>query len=253
MQCDLNMRAFPARQTNSVGGPEVHITAIHNLERPHGSKPFISSMDSKSMDSNVTLDQMRHPTKCGFHALGVQFDPGDGCDRLGGHSIPVMEPKDGSISHKNLAAIKLAYRVVNLPQSNPVFYRQAAPVAVRWTIRRSVLGDGFGVIGVAFLSAFGFEVIEPYAGRDHFEKSVDGFALPELELPQQAAVVGAQFQIGFLDEIVHQMLRGVRSVPTRGSPHYLGDERLKSANEFRPCGFVTGTDACFDQVFRREC
>ena len=116
-----------------------------------------------------------------------------------------------------------------------------------------MLGDGFGVVGVAFLSPFGFEVIEHNTDRDHFEKSVDGFALPELELAQQATVVGAQLQVGFLDEIVHQMLRGVRRVPTRGSAYDLGDERLKSANEFRPCGFVTGTDARFDQVFRREC
>jgi len=69
---------------------------------------------------------------------------------MGGHSVPVMKPKDGSISHQNLAHIKLAYNVVDLPQRYLVIYRQSATAAVRRLIQRSVLGDGFGVIGSRF-------------------------------------------------------------------------------------------------------
>jgi len=103
---------------------------------------------------------MCRPAKYGLHSLSIQSDPGDGCDRLCSHSIAVVEPKDGSISHHNLACIKLAYNVVDLAQRNFVFYREAGAVAVRWTIRRCVLRDGLGLIGVSFLSSFGFEMIE---------------------------------------------------------------------------------------------
>ncbi len=203
------------------------------------------------MDSNVTLDQVCHPAKNGFHSLGVQPDPRYGCDCLGGHSIPVMEPKNGSISHQNLAGIKSSYNVVNLPQCNFVVNRQTASAADRWMIQRSVLRECLGLTGVPFLSAFGFEVIENHTGSDNFEKSINGIALSRLEVPQQSAVVGTHLKVGFLDEVVYEMLSGVRRVASRSSPHYLSDQRLKSANEFCPCGIILGTDTRFGQVFRR--
>src|ERR1700704_6353074 len=103
--------------------------------------------------------------------------------------------------------------------------------------------------GISFQSEFGLEVIEHYSGRDYFEKSVDRVFMPGLELPQLAAFVRAQLEIGFLDEVVEQMRGSLGPRATRGSRHHLSDQRLKSANEFRPSGFVMRTNALFDQIF----
>lgn len=164
-----------------------------------------------------------------------------------------MHPEYGAISHQDLAYIERADDVVDLPQSNFVIDREARAVAGCGTIRRNLLRECLGVTGIALLSALGLEVIEDYAGGDNFDKSIDRIAMPGLELMQQSAIVRAQLEIGLLDKIIQVMGRNVRTLPPGGASDNLGDERLKSANEFCPCAFVVRADAYFDQVFRREC
>jgi len=196
--------------------------------------------------SNVTLDHLRHPPKGRFHAFGIQTDPWDGGDRLGSHPIPVVKPKDSPISHQNFADVKLADNFVNLAERNDVVHRKATSTSGSRLVRRRLFGECFGLAGISFPGQLGLEVVEHYAGCNNFEKSKDRVLMPGMELPQLAAFIRAQLEIGFLDEVVEQMRRSLGPRATRGSRHNLGDQRLKSANEFRPSGFVMGTDALFD-------
>ena len=56
--------------------------------------------------ADVTLNHLSHSAERRLDSLGIEPDPWNRGDRLGGHAISIVQPEDGPVSDQDRARVK---------------------------------------------------------------------------------------------------------------------------------------------------
>src|SRR5713226_5120439 len=95
------------------------------------------------------------------------------------------------------------------------------------------------------------EIVVSGIGGSSFYISQNSFRMLDSKVPQEAAAVFPEFEVGYLDQVIHQRPR--RLAPQAGRAHNgQADGLSHPGNEFLPCLVIARPSAETDEVFQGQ-
>ena len=87
------------------------------------------------------------------------------------------------------------------------------------------------------LVAIDAKAIMHHVRRNFLDEAEKGQIVLTVELAQRPAIVGKQFEVSIVDQVVNQFRSWTGPVPD-AFRNYAGNHRLKPSDKLRPCGSV---------------
>jgi hypothetical protein len=181
-----------------------------------------------------------------FHAFGGEIDFRESGDGTRAEAAAVIQPKDTTAAGEFGGRDAFGEAAVDLLKKDELFdIGGTGPGTIG--VRHGLLfvDAGINVAAAAFRSVGRFKVIVDDVGGDNFQEAKNGIGMVGAKVFEQAALVGAELEVSFLDKIVKQR-RGGLSPNASGAQGDGGDELVKTADKLGPSVVVPTFQARHD-------
>jgi hypothetical protein len=188
--------------------------------------------------------------KDAFDTFGGEADAGEVRDSAGGQASAIVEPEDAAVTFvigAGEAQVQLAGDFLDEYGALDGLRASGGVVGGRGY---KVFLDLFELAGAALLGVGGSEVISHYVRGEYFDVAGEGVGVLLLEGAEDAEVVGAELEVGFLEEVVYGLFGGVAE-SAGGAQDDGGDEAMEAADELFPGFGAARCGAAADEFLNR--
>lgn len=168
-----------------------------------------------------------------FDPLGGEADAGEVGDGAGGQASAIVEPEDAAVTFvigAGEAQVQVAGDFLDEYGALDGLRASGGVIGGRGD---KVFLDLFELAGAPLLGVGGFEVIADHVRGEDFDVAGEGVGVLLLEGAEDAEVVGAELEVGFLEEVVYGLFGGIAE-SAGGAQDDGGDEAMEAADELFP-------------------
>lgn len=181
------------------------------------------------------------PMNCALYSFDGEAHIWPLCDGASRQPIPVIKPENDYITRGSLLALAFFQTCVDLTQQNAlldvIFHRVAGDSLVKHMFQ------GFRFMPApSLLAAVTAEVVMNDIRCYNLEKAEEGVLVVALKLSQGLVVVGAELEIGVLNEVVDEGWVHHPGPATDGFGDNACDQRLRTEDEFCPQRFPSDSE-----------
>lgn len=194
-----------------------------------------------------------HSQNGALYPFGCQLDVGKSGDRSSAHTAAIVQPENATTSPELGRRNTFDEAAVNLTEKNGLFDggggRSERSTRRRGFVALGILEGGEEASGTAFRRPGCFEVVVNDVCGDDLQETEDGAGILGTEVLKQAAIVGAEFEVGFLSQIIDETW--YRFAPLAcSSENDRRNQRVKAADELGPHLLIPSRDTSREQLTR---
>ena len=182
-----------------------------------------------------------------LHPLGGQPYVRQRRDGAGAQAIAIAEPEDDAIALQVFTCGNHGELIVNLAKKDAAVHGTGSAGGGCHREEGGRVMDRLSHRGTTLFGESGLEVIVRNVPSNDLQETKDRVWVARLERSKQPAIIVAELEVGFLDEIIESLAGGFPEV-AGSAKDGCRDDRLKTADEFLPYCRVVRAGTGFNQI-----